>query len=115
METKPIIVPHGSFSGGIGDIEVPVLQYKYITERKNMSNDECKQPVEQCEPTRGTATQPSEIHNGHNLNVQKAVNGFVVSVGCKTFVFASLDDLLEAMRLHYENPGKAYKKYVKGP
>ena len=72
-----------------------------------------------CEPQRNVRAadieqQPvEEISNNHNVGINKVTNGFIVTVGCKTLVFLSLDDLIIAMRLYYGNPEEAYKKYIK--
>jgi len=48
----------------------------------------------------------------HSVTIQKVVNGFIVTVGCKVFVFESFDSMLMAVKEYFENPEKAEKKYV---
>jgi len=87
----------------------------------------CGQPQEQCDPERGNRPtlrtgysggvgQASPVIDGQIkiVTIQPAENGFIVIVGCKTFVAESWEKVNEGLELHYRDPKAAYKKYVTG-
>lgn len=49
--------------------------------------------------------------SGHEIVINRVSNGFVVRVGCKTLVFKTLDELIDAMRLYYKDQNAARMKY----
>jgi len=48
----------------------------------------------------------------HSVTIQKVANGFLITVGCKIFVFESFDSMLMAVGDYFTDPEKAEKKYV---
>lgn len=48
------------------------------------------------------------------VSIQKVQNGFIVHVGCKTFVSQSWDEVSEGLSDYYAHPAKAIRKWVKG-
>jgi hypothetical protein len=50
----------------------------------------------------------------YDVNIKHVHNGFIVSVGCQTFVFESFDKLSKYMKIYYEDPRGTYEKHYKG-
>jgi len=61
------------------------------------------------EPKSGGASSP----NWYEVNIQKAHNGFIVHVGCRTFVFRTWDEVSEGLALYWVNPQEAARKYAR--
>ena len=49
------------------------------------------------------------------VQIQRVNNGFVVQVGCQTIAFETSEHLCAAIKLFYEDPAKARKKYLHNP
>lgn len=49
----------------------------------------------------------------YQVSINRADNGYIITVGCKTLVSQSLKDVLEGIKLYFENPKEAEKKYLK--
>jgi len=45
------------------------------------------------------------------VGITKVSNGFIVYVGCKTFIAKTWTDVSEALALYYNNPEEARAKY----
>lgn len=51
---------------------------------------------------------------GHEpVSIRKATNGFIVDVGCRTFVATTFEDVVDGLRLFYTDRKEAVKKYCK--
>jgi hypothetical protein len=50
----------------------------------------------------------------YDVTIKHVHNGFIVSVGCQTFVFESFDKLSNYMAIYYNDPRGAYEKHYKG-
>ena len=50
----------------------------------------------------------------YDVTIKHVHNGFIVSVGCQTFVFESFDKLSKYMAIYYNDPRGAYEKHSKG-
>ena len=50
----------------------------------------------------------------YEVNIKHVHNGFIVSVGCQTFVFESFDKLAKYMAIYYNDPQGTYEKHYKG-
>lgn len=48
-----------------------------------------------------------------SVGIKQVENGFIVSVGCKTFVSQDWNAVSEGLKLYFENPEEAKKKYCK--
>ena len=46
-----------------------------------------------------------------DVNIRKVTNGFIVTVGCKTFVSLSWAYIAEALKEYWTDPTKAEQKY----
>ena len=46
--------------------------------------------------------------------IKKAENGYLVHVGCKTFVFKYIDEVSDALYMYDKDPDAAYKNFCKG-
>lgn len=68
-----------------------------------LSYDKCPPP-----PT------PAVGKLSYKISIEDVANGFIARVGCQTFVFSSLRDMLEALELYYTDPDAATKKYLIG-
>lgn len=51
---------------------------------------------------------------GYDIKINEVANGFIAKVGCQTFVFSNLRDLMEALEMYFTNPDAATKKYLIG-
>jgi hypothetical protein len=43
--------------------------------------------------------------------IRKVANGFILSIGCQTFVAKTWDEAADGLRDYYKNPREAEKKY----
>ncbi len=50
----------------------------------------------------------------YRININQVHNGFMVEVGCQTFVFESFDKLSKYMKMYFENPKDITDKHIKG-
>lgn len=48
-----------------------------------------------------------------NVTIQACLNGFIVSVGCQTLAFTSVDDLTVKLAGYLRDPEKAEKEFLK--
>ena len=51
--------------------------------------------------------------NIQGVNINKVENGFIVQVGCKTFVFPAWELVSEGLALYFKSPEEAMKKYCR--
>jgi hypothetical protein len=49
-----------------------------------------------------------------DVNIKHVHNGFIVNVGCQTFVFETFDKLVKYMTMYYEDPRGAFEKHHNG-
>lgn len=74
----------------------PTLEYRYQAEERpnfRSMNDDLAQ---------------------HEVLIRQVHNGFVVNVGCQTFVFETLYELAKYMTMYFENPKDITEKHTKG-
>ncbi len=57
--------------------------------------------------------EPTTLASTREVRITKVTNGFIVSVGCKTFVAHSWQSVACALGEYWENPDKAQKKYCR--
>lgn len=50
----------------------------------------------------------------HHVNIRHVHNGFIVEVGCQTFVFETYDKLSKYMKMYYDDPQGTYEKHYSG-
>jgi hypothetical protein len=50
----------------------------------------------------------------YEVNIKHVHNGFIVSVGCQTFVFETFDKMAKYMAIYYDDPQGTYEKHYKG-
>ena len=50
----------------------------------------------------------------YDVTIKHVHNGFIVSVGCQTFVFESFDKMTKYMAMYYDDPRGTYEKHYKG-
>jgi hypothetical protein len=50
----------------------------------------------------------------YDVTIKHVHNGFIVSVGCQTFVFESFDKLAKYMAIYYDDPREVEDKHRKG-
>lgn len=48
-----------------------------------------------------------------DVRIEKVNNGWIVKIGCTTFVFQAWSEVSEGLELFYKNPQKAQEKYYK--
>jgi hypothetical protein len=49
-----------------------------------------------------------------DVNIKHVHNGFIVSVGCQTFVFETFDKMAKYMTMYYEDPRGTFEKHHNG-
>jgi hypothetical protein len=49
----------------------------------------------------------------YDVTIKHVHNGFIVSVGCQTFVFESFDKMTKYMAMYYDDPRGTYEKHYK--
>ena len=49
-----------------------------------------------------------------DVNIKHVHNGFIVNVGCQTFVFETFDKLVKYMTMYYEDPRGTFEKHHNG-
>jgi hypothetical protein len=62
------------------------------------------------------SNEPTPVVAGcgpQEATIKKVENGFIIKVGCKTFVATKFSDVAEGLREYYEDPIAAEKKYCK--
>lgn len=47
----------------------------------------------------------------YEVKLRKVENGFIIHIGCKTFVENDFDKLSKGLKFFFEDPQRAYKKY----
>jgi hypothetical protein len=50
----------------------------------------------------------------YDVTIKHVHNGFIVSVGCQTFVFESFDKMTIYMAMYYDDPRGTFEKHYKG-
>lgn len=58
------------------------------------------------------ATLPPSYNYYEDVKISKVVNGFIVAVGCKTFVSTSWKEVYTKLGEYWDDPAAAEKKYV---
>jgi len=59
------------------------------------------------------AEMPGGVATHKDVAIVKAVNGWIIRVGCKTFVTTDWDFLQRELKEYYDNPIKAEGKWSK--
>jgi len=60
-----------------------------------------------------TECMPQRAVPNIRVSIEKAINGFVIKVGCQTFVATNWDDVSNGLKLYWENPKEAQEKFCK--
>lgn len=63
-------------------------------------------------PTDSISITPTQIHPTV-VEIKKVINGFIVHVGCKTFVSNSWKEVSKGLEEYWKDPAAAEKKYTK--
>lgn len=50
----------------------------------------------------------------YHVGIRHVHNGFIVEVGCQTFVFETFDKMAKYMKMYYEDPQGTHEKHYKG-
>jgi hypothetical protein len=67
---------------------------------------------EDCRPT--PVVDMNDKLAQYDVTIKHVHNGFIVSVGCQTFVFESFDKLAKYMAIYYDDPSEVEDKHRKG-
>ena len=62
-------------------------------------------------PTRGNSGIVDQ--KCFDVHIQKVANGYVIKIGCATFVETSWDKVQKGIKEYFDDPEKAKKKYYK--
>lgn len=65
-------------------------------------------PQPQVETTTGNQDQ---IYEDYSINISHAKNGYIVNVGCQTFVFINITDMMISIEKYLKNKSKYLKQY----
>lgn len=65
------------------------------------------------ETTRDARVVEEPVSTHFPARIEKVANGFIVVVGCRTFVAASWEEASKGLALYWKDPIAAEKKYVK--
>jgi hypothetical protein len=79
--------------------------------------EEYEQPIPIEEEYEQPITMPVDMNDKlaqYDVTIKHVHNGFIVSVGCQTFVFESLYELAKYMTMYYDDPRGTYEKHYKG-
>ena len=49
--------------------------------------------------------------NDSMVNILKVENGWVITIGCKTFVSKEWQEISDGLKLYFENPEEAERKF----
>ena len=80
---------------------------------EKMKGKEFKMDEEMKRPETGGGMAEVQNRNWYEVTIRKADNGFIVHVGCKTFVFLSWVDAQIAITEYWDNPREAERKYCR--
>lgn len=75
---------------------------------KTMTTDSYRQGPATPEPNQ------AEPYSGYAISIRPASNGFIVTVGCKDFVFEDRERMLQKIGEYYSNPAEVEKKFRDG-
>jgi hypothetical protein len=50
--------------------------------------------------------------SNYDIKIQKMTNGYLVHIGCKKFVFVSLEEMLSDLELYFTDREKVVEKYL---
>lgn len=56
---------------------------------------------------------PEQVSNPQEATIRRVANGFIITVGCKTFVSKNWDEVVAGLGEYWENPPAAEKKFCK--
>lgn len=59
------------------------------------------------------AVEAPSVGADQAVTINRVENGYIARVGCKTFVFKTVEELNEALTLYYTDYKAAYEKYVR--
>ena len=69
-------------------------------------------PVEDTNIGIGAETPVTGAGREEVVIIKKAVNGWIIAVGCKTFVATSWDFIQKELKLYFEDPIAAERKWM---
>ena len=61
----------------------------------------------------GSCEAPTQVSNLQEAKIRRVANGFIITVGCKTFVSKDWDEVATGLGEYWENPAVAEKKFCK--
>ena len=75
----------------------------------------CEDAISRRELVRGCGTAPTVggISTYHEVIIRKVENGFIVNIGCKTFVSESWLEIFAGLEEYWNDPIAAERKYCK--
>ena len=81
----------------------------------NMGEEEkiCVEECQQEEPIPVPVDMNGKLAQ-YEVNIKHVHNGFIVNVGCQTFVFETFDKMAKYMAIYYNDPQGTYEKHYKG-
>jgi hypothetical protein len=99
-------------------------QQEYAQNLKQAVNDALEQLVNMspstetsCDEENCTMKQPIAEYKDradYEVNIRQVNNGFIINVGCQTFVFKKFETASKYMAMYFENPSETILKYYDG-
>jgi hypothetical protein len=99
-------------------------QQEFAQDLKKAVNDALEQLVNMspssepsCVEENCVKEQPMErqiIKADYRVEITQVNNGFIVNVGCQTFVFGNIETANKYIAMYFENPSETTRKYYEG-
>jgi hypothetical protein len=100
------------------------LNVAYQNEVRNIMEDDVIREAEPMEMVMESPTPPTPIGteeesmqcriSPYNLTIEHVSNGFIIRVGCQTFVFEKFETACKYMTMYYNDVEGTRKKHVNG-
>ena len=104
--------------------ELEQLDKAYQTERNRILGTDEESDYKMEEPTIGSEPcQPTELDTArveeqrvadYRVEITQVNNGFIVNVGCQTFVFEKFETASKYIAMYFENPSETTRKHYDG-
>ena len=100
--------------------ELQSLDEAYQTERNRIlgNDEELDCDVNDCEKMEEPQLEPVRVEESrvadYKVEISQVNNGFIVNVGCQTFVFEKFETASKYMDLYFQNPSETTRKHYEG-
>jgi hypothetical protein len=91
-----------------------------VTEMRNIMSDDQEQALEQPMEMEEQMLVPTPMQDYGTLNkasyqpeIRQVNNGFIVRLGCQSFVFETFDKMFKYLKMYFEDPNGTETKFHK--